>query len=58
MITGIDITRREPLVGGAGFGAVGGYEKLVGIARGEVDPAHPGNRGIVNQDVVRKAADA
>src|SRR5206468_9071031 len=26
------------------------YEKLVGVARGEVDPAHPGNRGIVNLD--------
>src|SRR5689334_15189158 len=48
MITGIEITRREPLAGGATFSAVGAYEKLVGIARGEVDPELPGNRGIVN----------
>ena len=50
MITAIEILRREPLAGSASFGAVGPYEKLVGIASGEVDPAHAGNLGIVNLD--------
>src|SRR5205814_7963186 len=31
---------------GAPFGSVGAYEKVIGIARGEVDPAAPGNKGI------------
>jgi hypothetical protein len=48
MITAIEITKRAPFVGGAAFGDVGGYERLDGIAYGEVDPGHPGNSGIVN----------
>ncbi|MFO0844518.1 MAG: alpha/beta hydrolase domain-containing protein [Gemmataceae bacterium] len=41
---------REPFLGGASFGDVGPYEKLVGIARFSVDPAHPRNRPIVDLD--------
>ncbi len=48
MITAIEITKRAPFVGGATFGDVGAYERLDGIARGELDPAHPGNAGIAN----------
>src|SRR6185437_7147171 len=50
MITAIEITSRVPFVGGASFGTVGAYERLDGAAIGELDPAHPGNRGIVNID--------
>jgi hypothetical protein len=50
MITAIEITARAPFVGGAEFGATGAYERLDGIAIGELDPAHPANRGIVNID--------
>ena len=50
MITAIEITARAPFVGGAAFGAIGAYERLDGVAIGELDPAHPGNRGIVNLD--------
>jgi hypothetical protein len=50
MITAIEITARAPFVGGAAFGATGAYERLDGVAIGEIDPAHPGNRGIVNID--------
>ena len=32
------------------FGRAGAYERLDGIAIGELDPAHPANRGIVNID--------
>jgi hypothetical protein len=50
MITAIEITSRAPFVGGAAFGDVGAYERLDGVAIGEIDPAHPGNIGIVNID--------
>jgi hypothetical protein len=50
MITAIEITSRAPFVGGAGFGAVGGYERLDGVAFGELDPTHAANRAIVNID--------
>jgi Alpha/beta hydrolase domain len=46
----IEFTRAEsPTFGGKDFGAVGKYEKLVGRAYGEVDPAKPENRVI--QDI-------
>jgi hypothetical protein len=48
MITAIEITSRTPFVGGAAFGATGAYERLDGVATGELDPALPANRGIVN----------
>ena len=50
MITTIEIKARTPFVGGARFGEVGAYERIDGIAIGEIDPAHPANRGIVNVD--------
>ncbi len=50
MIVAIEIGSRAPFVGGAAFGAAGPYERLDGIAIGELDPAHPANRGIVNID--------
>lgn len=50
-ITRIEITRVEsPTFEGVEFGDVGQYEKLVGVAYGEVDPADPLNAGIVNLD--------
>jgi hypothetical protein len=50
MITAVEITSRAPFVGGASFGGAGAYERLDGVAVGELDPAHPGNRDIVNLD--------
>ena len=50
MITGIDITRSEPFVGGAAFGPAGAYTRIDGIASGTLDPAHPGNRCIALLD--------
>ncbi len=46
----IEITRVEQAFEGASFGAVGAYEKIVGHATGDVDPAHPLNACIVNID--------
>jgi hypothetical protein len=48
-ITRIEITQTEaPAFGGASFGSVGQYEKLVGRAFGEVDPRDPQNRDITD----------
>jgi hypothetical protein len=48
-ITRITVTRVEsPTFGGASFGDVGQYEKLVGRAFGEVDPADPRNAVIAD----------
>jgi hypothetical protein len=52
MIIDITIKNRSPLVGGAGFGDVGAYERIDGVASGVLDPAHPRNRGIALLDRV------
>lgn len=49
-VTRIEITRREPFAGGMAFGATGAYEKLVGTAYMEVDPADPRNAVIQDLD--------
>ena len=46
MLLSIDIQAVEPLADGAAFGAAGAYERVIGTAKGEVDPADPANRGI------------
>lgn len=46
MLHALEITAVETLADGAPFGDAGAYERVVGIARGELDPDHPGNRGI------------
>ena len=51
----IDITRTEsPTFGGATFGDSGQYEKLIGRAFGEIDPAEPRNRTIVDLDLATR----
>lgn len=48
-IVSLTVTRTEsPTFGGTSFGDVGPYEKLVGVAVGEVDPGNPGNAPIVD----------
>lgn len=42
-ITKIEILSSEPAFGGASFGAVGGYDRLLGRAEGVLDPADPAN---------------
>jgi Alpha/beta hydrolase domain len=48
-VTRIDIVGSEPAFGGAAFGEVGAYVRLVGRVHGELDPADPANSGI--QDI-------
>src|SRR5262249_24940908 len=42
-ITRIEITKTEPAFAGQSFGTVGSYERLIGKAYGEVDPAAEAN---------------
>lgn len=44
----IEITRREPVLGGRPFGIAGPYEKLVGRVWFAVDPRHPRNAAIAD----------
>ena len=46
MIVSIEIKSVEPLAEGVAFGPVGPYEKVIGVAHGEVDPRSAANKGI------------
>ena len=46
MLLSLDIERIEALADGAPFGEVGAYERVIGRAKGEVDPLDPANKGI------------
>ena len=46
MIVSIEIKSVEPLAEGVAFGPVGPYEKVIGVAHGEVDPRAASNKGI------------
>jgi hypothetical protein len=47
-LVSLEVHRREPFAGGKAFGAAGPYDKLVGVARFAVDPAHPRNRAVID----------
>jgi len=47
-ITRIEIQAVEPFADGATFGSAGAYERVTGIAYGELDPRDPANAPIVN----------
>jgi hypothetical protein len=49
-LTGLEVHTREDFAGGKEFGSSGSYEKLVGVARFAVDPAHLRNKAIVDLD--------
>src|SRR5690349_21223280 len=49
-LTEINVASVEPLADGATFGDSGAYERVRGVFRGELDPADPRNRVIVNLD--------
>ena len=46
----LEIRKRGPFADGKAFGEHGAYERIDGIARFAVDPAHPANRAIVDLD--------
>ena len=45
-VTALRITQRATVLDGRPFGAVGAYEKIVGVLRVGVDPVHPANQAI------------
>jgi hypothetical protein len=49
-ITEIRIEAVEPFAEGHAFGAAGAYERVRGVAKGELDPASPQHAGIVHLD--------
>ena len=55
-VVGLDIHSRKPLADGASFGSVGTYERIDGIVRFAVDPAHPANPAIVDLDKAARDA--
>lgn len=46
MLLSFEIEKIEPLADGALFGEVGAYERVIAVAKGEVDPTLPANSGI------------
>lgn len=50
MLLSLDIHKIDPLADGAPFGATGAYERVIGTARGEVDPGDPANKAIALLD--------
>ena len=49
-VTSISVSAVEPFAAGAAFGDVGGYERVRGTFKGELDPRDARNRVIVNLD--------
>jgi len=49
-LTEINVTAVEPFADGEAFGNTGAYERVRGTFKGELDPADPRNRVIVNLD--------
>src|SRR5262249_25882191 len=47
-LVGLEIAKRGPYADGQAFGAGGVYERIDGIARFAVDPAHQANQPIVD----------
>jgi hypothetical protein len=47
-VTTLEITQRAPVLDGRPFGAVGAYEKIVGVLGIDVDPAHAVNQVITD----------
>ncbi len=55
-VTSVRIDTVEPFAGGQSFGATGAYERVIGVAKGELDPADPRNAGIVGLAQARRNA--
>jgi len=56
VLLSLEIEIVEALADGASFGEAGAYERVVAVARGEVDPTVPANSGIALIDKARRNA--
>jgi len=52
----LEVFERTPFAEGKSFGTVGPYDRIVGIARFELDPADPHNRAIVDLQLAPRNA--
>jgi hypothetical protein len=52
----LDVRQRAPFAQGKLFGDAGPYEKIVGVARFEIDPELPANRAIVDLELAPRNA--
>jgi len=50
----INVTAVEPFADGHSFGDAGAYERVKGNFKGELDPADPRNKVVVNLDKAPK----
>src|SRR5262245_5238218 len=55
-VVSLEISKREPVLDRAPFGEAGAYEKLAGVIRFAVDPAHPTHRVIADLDLAPRNA--
>jgi len=55
-VTDINVTAVEPFADGTSFGNTGAYERVKGTFKGELDPADPRNKVIVNLEKAPKNA--
>src|SRR5947209_6399807 len=56
IVSRVTVQSREDVLGGRPFGAVGGYEKLVGVVEFALDPANAANAAIVDLAHAQKDA--
>jgi alpha/beta hydrolase family protein len=55
-VTALEIQSRSMVLDGRPFGAAGAYEKLAGVIRFAVDPAHPAHRDITDLELAPRNA--
>ena len=56
-VASVAVHRRVPFAEGASFGNTGPYEKITGVVRFAVDPAHPRNKAIVDLEFAPRNAE-
>src|SRR3954453_7462835 len=56
-LVSLDWHVREPFAGGKSFGDAGPYERLVGVAKFAVDPAHARNKAVVDLSLAPRDKD-
>ena len=55
-VTSVRIDKVEPFAGGQAFGATGAYERVIGVAKGELDPSDPRNIAIAGLSLAPRNA--
>ena len=56
MLTAVIVDSIQPFADGTTFGDAGAWERVIGRAKGELDPSHPSNRVIAGIDLCGRNA--